>query len=396
VLSFVVVVDIGKRYEFSSASMASVHKDGRWNRYWYAHFRDALGRRRKKSTGQTSRSKALEIAHGLQRAANEARRGVLTEARTRELLSEILQSVTGDELRMFTVEQWLQHFVAQKTKSRTVNTAERHRQVTREFLEFLGPRACLNIAAITSKDLASFRDKRQSLGLAPATVNLDIRVLSSAFNAALRQGHITVNPCLVIEPIKEKAQRKGTFTPEQVTALLAAAEGEWRGVILTGFYSGQRLGDVVGLRWRNVDLVSEIKTIRFEQRKTGREIVTVIHPALEDYLLSLPTPENDDCFLFPALAGRITSALSREFRSLMERAHIEQRVIRKGNGSGREVLALSFHSLRHSFSSLLAAHGVAQELRMELTGHTSARTHRVYTHTQLEALRAAVSTLPRV
>src|SRR5215831_15046726 len=177
------------------AIMASVSKDQRWTRYWYAHYTDALGRRCKKSTGLTSRAKALEMAQALQRAANEALRGMLTEVRARDLLSEILQSVSGEGLRMFTVTQWFEHFVKQKQKSRADKTALRHQQMTREFLEFLGPRVGLNIAAITSKDIADFRDHRQSLGLSPTTVNLDVTIVSAAFNAALKQGHISVNPC---------------------------------------------------------------------------------------------------------------------------------------------------------------------------------------------------------
>ncbi len=137
-LSLETLVDIRARYEFSSeANMASVSKDQRWDRFWYAHFVDAHGKRRKKSTRETSKSKALEMAHGLQRAANEARRGVLTEARTRELLSEILQSVNGEGLRLFTVESWFQHFTAQKRKSRGTKTALRHEQMTRRILGIL-------------------------------------------------------------------------------------------------------------------------------------------------------------------------------------------------------------------------------------------------------------------
>ena len=63
---------------------------------------------------------------------------------------------------------------------------------------------------------------------------------------------------------------------------------------MVAFYSGQRLLDCANLRWRDVDLVSEIKTIRFAVRKTGAEVVTVVHEALEDYLLSLPTPKSDN------------------------------------------------------------------------------------------------------
>jgi integrase len=350
----------------------------------------------KKSTGLTSKSKALEVARTLDKASAEARRGVLTEARTRELLSEVLQSVNGETLRVFTVADWFKHFVGQKSKSRAGQTAARHALIMREFVEFLGPRARLNIAALTSKDIAGWRDHRQSLGLAPSTVNLDLALLSAAFSAAQKQGHISVNPCAAIEPLRDKTQRKAVFTPEQVSALVQAASGDWKGAVLTAFYIGARLGDVANLRWRSVDLVSSIKTIRFDQSKTGREIISVIHPVLEDFLLSLPAPGSDDAFLFPSLAERKTSPLSKAFRELMLRARIEQRVIRERGKSGRNVNALSFHSLRHSFSSLLANAGIAEETRMALTGHTTRAMHQGYTHRELSTLRDAVAVLPRV
>jgi integrase len=376
--------------------MASVHKDLRGKSpFWYACFTDALGRRVKKSTGLTARSKALEMARALQKAADEARRGALTEARTRELLSEILQSVNGEGLHVFTVEKWFEHFVGQKQKSRAVATGTRHAQTMREFIEFLGPKSRLNIAAITPKDIADFRDHRQSLGLAPATLNLDVAILSSAFNGALRQGHISVNPCLAIEKLKNKPMRKGVFTPEQITALLKTAQGDWRGLILLAFYTGQRLLDCANLRWRDVDLVSDIKTVRFLVRKTDAEVVTVIHPALEDFLLSLPTAKSDDEYIFPTLAGRKASPLSKQFGELIALANIERGVIRERTTyGGRSVSALSFHSLRHSFSSILANAGVSEERRMTLVGHTTRDMHQKYTHHQLEQLRDAIAVLP--
>jgi integrase len=368
----------------------------RRSRFWYACYVDATGKRLKKSTGLTSKSKALEMARALQKASDEARRGALTEARTRELLSEVLQSVNGEGLRVFTVEQWFDHFVKQKRKSRSDKTARRHEQMMREFIEFLGHRARLNVAAVTSKDIADFRDRRHSLGLAPATVNLDITILSSAFNSAWKQGHVSVNPCAAIEPLKDKPQRKHVFTPEQVSALVRTAEGDWKGLILAAFYTGARLGDCANLRWQHIDLVSEIKTIRFQPGKGGGEVVTVIHPALEDYLLSLSAPKSDEAFLFPSLARRNVSPLSKHFRKIMEEARIEQRVIRERSKSGRSVNALSFHSLRHSFSSILANAGISEELRMALTGHTTRAIHRGYTHHELERLRDAVAVLPSI
>jgi integrase len=365
--------------------------------FWYACFTDALGRRLKKSTGLTAKSKAMEMARALQKASDEARRGALTEARTRELLSEVLQSVNGEGLRVFSVVDWFDHFVKAKKKSRAAATGKRHAQTMRDFVEFLEHRAKLNIAAITSRDIASFRDHRHALGLAPATVNLDVAILSAAFNAALRQGHVNVNPCLAIEPLKNKPQRKGVFTPEQIAALLKTANGDWRGLIMVAFYTGQRLNDCANLRWRDVDLVSDIKTIQFQVRKTGAEILTVVHPALEDYLLSLPTPNADDEYLFPMLAGRSASPLSKQFGELITLANIERGVIRERTTQGsRSVSKLSFHSLRHSFNSILANAGVSEERRMALTGHTTRDVHQRYTHHELERLRDAIALLPKL
>ena len=96
--------------------MATVVKDPR-NRspFWYACFTTADGRRLKKSTKETSRAKALQMTLGWEKAAKEAREKRLNEARTREILSEILESVNGGEgLRVFTVEDWFDYFVKQK------------------------------------------------------------------------------------------------------------------------------------------------------------------------------------------------------------------------------------------------------------------------------------------
>jgi integrase len=375
--------------------VASVAKDPRGKSpYWYACFTDAFGRRLKKSTGLTAKSKALEMARTFQKAADEARRGALTEARTREILSEILQSVNGEGLRVFSVAEWFDHFVKGKRKSRSERTWLVYEQIMKEFLEFLGPRARLNIAAITSREIAEFRDQREAKGFAPATVNLGVQMLSTGFNAALRQGHVTVNPCLAVEPVKDKPHRKGVFTPEQVSAMLKIATPDWRGLILAGFYTGQRLNDLANLRWRDVDLVSEIKTLRLETRKTGAEIVTVLHPVLEEHLLSLPAAKSDEAFIFPSLAQQSVSPLSKEFKKLMEEARIEQHIIRERTKSGRSVNALTFHSLRHSFSSILANAGVSEERRMALTGHTTKVIHQKYTHHELARLREAIALLP--
>jgi integrase len=65
------------------------------------------------------------------------------------------------------------------------------------------------------------------------------------------------------------------------------------------------------------------------------------------------------------------------------------------DGKGvRKFTKRTFHSLRHSFNSALANAGVAEEIRMKLTGHSSKAMNDKYTHLEVEPLKNAMDSLP--
>ena len=172
---------------------------------------------------------------------------------------------------------------------------------------------------------------------------------------------------------------------------------DWYGMILFAYCTGARLQDVANLQWTAIDLSS--KTIIYRARKTGRRVAVPIHPALEDYLLGVSAPQSEKAYVFRNLAQRDTggrSGLSMTFSRIMAKADICGEVITKAKGKGRTVRSLTFHSLRHSFNSAMANAGIAQEVRMKLTGHTSMDMNKVYTHHELEPLRRAINTIPAV
>ncbi len=81
----------------------------------------------------------------------------------------------------------------------------------------------------------------------------------------------------------------------------------------------------------------------------------------------------------------------------MEKAKVAGEVARERKGEwGRTINTLSFHSLRHSFNSIMANAGVAQEIRQKFTGHSSAEMNKRYTHHELAPLRAAIDAIPSV
>jgi integrase len=343
----------------------------------------------------------MQMCMQWQRAADMARERTLTEERAREVISEIVASVHGGEgLRSFTPRQWFEQFGKIKAKSQSPKTALKYGRLSRQFLEFLGPKADLNILAVTSEDVRRFREQRETTGLSAGTLNDDITLLSAIFNGAWRDHVISNNPCTAIEPVKDKLskrkRRKAPFSPSQVAALIEAAPSDdWKGLIMVAFYTGARQNDCANLKWRHVHLLGKVKKIAFDIAKTDDEIEVPIHPALEDYLLSLPTPKSDEEYLFPSLAGRRSTNLSKQFSRLMDAARIDNRDVRKrGEGATRDVRALSFHSLRHSFVSQLASANVSEEQRMELTGHSTRDVHKIYTELKLEQLAKAVALLP--
>ena len=261
------------------------------------------------------------------------------------------------------------------------------------------------LEAVTSEDVLKYRQQLEAGGRAPLTINLTIkRVLRRAFKIALDEGLIARNPCATVRSIRDIGKvEKGTFTPEQIAKLVEHADGDWKGLILAGYFTGGRLSDLARLKWSNVDLTE--KTITFVQKKVeGKSpkarVKIPIHPDLEEYILSGPTSDSPNAPLFRQLydkPGSGKSGLSMAFKRIMDRAGIAAGVLRERKGvAGRSVSALSFHSLRHSFNSALANSGVSQELRMKLTGHSSADMNAVYSHHELQTIRTAVQTLPRL
>ncbi len=381
-----------------SLVMPSLHKRLR-SPFWVAAFCAGDGRRLKKSTKTKDRSLAMKLALEWEQAAKTGRAGRLVESQCRRVLSEIHEHANGEPLHFHTAKAWLNEWLAGKKGVTTERTFLKYSQIVEEFINHAGERVNAPLGSISPQNLRSFRDSLASSGHSPVTVNGALKILASPFNAALRLGYIAMNPCAGVEALRDDADvEKDVFTPEQVRQLIDAAEGDWKGAILAGFYSGLRLRDVTELRWDAVDFKTDM--MRVKTRKTGAVIVLPLHPELAAWLHQ-QTRGIGKAPIFPDLAGRTgggKSGLSMKFRGIMERAGVLGRILRHRaeKSAGRTQSSLSFHSLRHSFNSALANAGVAQEIRQKLTGHASKVMNAKYTHHELDALRAAVAVLPSV
>lgn len=237
--------------------------------------------------------------------------------------------------------------------------------------------------------------ERPAKPLSVGSINKTLITLSQVLEVAVEYGLIERNPA------KGKRRRLKASKPapvwldraEQITALLDAADEldqkappdrkhiERRALLSVLVFAGPRIGELISLRWRDVDLSGSQLAVRDSKTDAGRRTVDLL-PVLRDTLTALkearePAPED---LVFPTATGAEQSP-----------SNIRQRVlapaVRRANehleaaGASPLPRPLTPHKLRHTYASLLVALGTDPGATMDQVGHTDpAFTLRVYRH----------------
>jgi len=391
-----------------------VGSSGKQSPYWYASFSVPVpgGKMKRvvKSTKLRLKKDAKSLAFDWEKQAHAAAAGKIAARQAYDVIGELMETITGEAVERYTAEGWLTEWLEQKETAAKGKTAIRYRLPIMRFLEFIGPGAARPLESVTATMIREFRDGERQKGKSASTCNMDLKILRMPFAAAMRAGLLARNPAVGVDRLPDDSERKTPFTLDQLQALLRVAKGEWRGLILVGLYTGARLGDCARLRWGNVDIVEGV--IKYVPQKTnrgskrGKETIVPIHAALKAYLLDMTSTDDPQAFVFPwAGTARVDgkNGLSIGFGRLMTKAGITPPVVRaRGEAKdgkksqGREGRALSFHSLRHTMTTMMESAGVPVETRSAFTGHTSIKMAMHYCHTEIPTLRDAVDKLPEI
>ena len=334
------------------------------------------------------------MAIELERASKLARRGELVEAQARELVKDIMKRADmGETLQSVSIKAHFDTWLASKGTRKAAATWKRYGKAVDAFLTSLGIRASKPLTALTAADVQRFLDSRTAEELAPTTVNKDVTIIRIALNQARRQGLIPTNPAEAVELLAAASMERGTFTPAEVKMLVDTAAGEWKVLILLGYYTGARMMDCARMHWEGVDLGEG--TLTYTQAKTGKKVTAPLHPDLLKALNKLAGADKPEIFILPQLAsqrGSGSNGLSVTFKKIMRKAGVDCQTVE--GGGKRMISRRTFHALRHSFTSALANQNVPAELRMKLTGHSTEGEHKKYTHHEMDNLRAAVQKIP--
>ena len=224
-----------------------------------------------------------------------------------------------------------------------------------------------------------------------STVNKEVMRLKHLLNRAVAWGYLKDSPARAVKRSKEAPGRARYLTTEERDKLLngtdvtvKANDGRtWtahqgpgatlRLYILAALQTGARRGELLNLRWADVDL--KARRLTFRVTKNGDSRTVPMTDTLREALQTLPRSLDAEAHVFPE---RDPQVLTRSFARLVGRLGLKD---------------LRFHDLRHDAASTLTMAAVPQRTIMAILGHRDPRMTMRYQHVSPDHLRDAVQAL---
>ncbi len=237
-----------------------------------------------------------------------------------------------------------------------------------------------------------------SANASPNTYNKHMSLLRLVWRTVGAEARCPSNPW---ENVRRKTQPKTNgrraLTLDELARVCSTLTGEMRLLFALGIYTGLRLGDCALLEWGAVDMARRvIVTVPRKTARTGRTVEIPIHATLAAMLAALP-PERRTGYVMPETAEAYmhdNSAVVKRIRAAFKAAGIETGAKVAGYAMG--VARVGFHSLRHTFVSLMGNAGAPLALVQSIVGHSNPMMTAHYFHARTDALADAVSALPQV
>jgi integrase len=248
-------------------------------------------------------------------------------------------------------------------------------------------------------------------GYATSTIKATRSVLVRAIRRAERDGLVMRNVAALIPSPRGTRRDSRSMTVEQVNALLAAdLTPWWRAYLYTGIMCGLRPGELLGLRWEDVDSAEGVirvrKSVKVTEQADGRK-----RPAVED----LKNEWSRRTLVMPAAVASMLAAQRRDQAAARLRAgsHYQDQGLVFAAGDGRPRWPVTVrtqfralcgkaglgegwhpHEQRHTFVSVLSDAGVDIDQIADAAGHVNSNvTKAVYRHQLADKLSAAATVM---
>jgi integrase len=326
------------------------------------------------------------------------------DAKRRELLSKVENGVpvpTRSARLSEWLPYWLENVIKTRRKPSTYDKYEAH--VRLYLVPMLGSKRLESLGVADVRRFIAQMEKKTTA----ATAKESHRVLRTALSAACRDELITRNVAGLVEPPRAQSRDLSPWTLEETLDFLAAARRDpLYAAFVLAIAMGLRRGEIIGLRWTDVDLERRVLYVRQQtQRRRGvlydddpkgrrRRAVPLpamcIAPLRWHRMRQVAVRERagerwqGTGYVFATRTGRP-----------VEPRNVYRSFTRVAQAAGLRVIRL--HDARHGCATLLTAAGVAPRVVMEILGHSQISiTMDVYTHVVQDTQREAISHMDRL
>ena len=246
------------------------------------------------------------------------------------------------------------------------------------------------LSEIGRADLQDFAERMLAEGLDPSTIRNQLMPVRAIFRRALSRGEIAVNPTAGLELPASRGRRDRIVDPQEAARLLAELPESDRALWATAIFAGLRRGELLGLRWEDIDLAAGVIRVEraFDPRsgqivapksRAGKRrvpIAAVLRDYLDEHKLrcawdeglvfgrTADRPFNHSSILLRARAAWRDAAVERARESGASNAELKQ--------AARDFEPpLTLHEARHSYASMLIASGEDPKQISTYLGHSS-------------------------
>lgn len=362
-------------------------KDGLWEAAY--SYRDASGNLKRRSLYAKTQREVAEKLRAALRALDQGE----TVNTDRQTVAQFL-------------DRWLEDVAKPAVRPKTYHS---YAQLVRLHLApGLGKH---QLSKLAPQHVQAFMNAKLTAGLSPRTVQYLRAVLRRALGQALKWGLVTRNVATLVDAPRSVQHEMRALNPGQAARLLAAAQGDrHEALYAVAVALGLRQGEVLGLRWGDVDFgtghlhvrvaLQRVKgqPPRLVEPKTRQSRRTIAMPRvivaqlrahrtrqLEEQLLAGERWQGERWGLvFPSTIGTPLEArnLVTRYKALLDRAGLPD---------------IRFHDLRHSCASLLIAQGIPARVVMETLGHSQiSLTMDTYAHVFSDVQRQAAEAMDRL
>ncbi len=218
-------------------------------------------------------------------------------------------------------------------------------------------------------------------GLKAASNNKVMNVFKHLFTKAVEWDMVEADTLKRIRKVKlfKEPKRLRFLSIEEAQGLISVCEPHLQPIVITALHTGMRRGEILGLKWENVDLQHGFILLSETNNDERREIP--IDETLKKTLHSLPHRIDTPYVFHDPRTLKPYQDVKRSFHTALERAGITD---------------FHFHDLRHTFASHLVMAGVDLTAVKELLGHKDIKMTLRYAHLAPAHKRKAVNVMDRL